>query len=505
MSIASLCIPLLEGKIIDSLIFLNDSEFKKYIILLIFDMILSICLSALSSFIYFKLQALCGNEANMEAIRHLYLISYSHLLNKDPAVLNQSINNDCNTILIFCLSSLQKVIVSILSMFMIVYIVSQYSLYFIVLMIVSILAYVCVYFFYKGRLYEVNREVLNSSSVFFGALYQLVYYLKSIKMCSLYRSVQRFEEKMFSNFYEDAKKQTVLECSNDFVSNFISLLTQVLIYILGAYFILNNQITVGILMVLANYYSNILSNVQVLIDFGNDVQKCKASYDRLNELLQIKSNHVGNKKLNEVNIICVKDLSFAYPNAESLFYVNYQFEKGNIYRIQGKNGSGKSTLLQVLTGVFEQDYQGYICVDGIDVKNLDWNTFLSNHVSVCMQEPFILEDTLLYNLALDKEYNQQLKDLLMGFHLGELSNQMDQILHPLNLGLSGGQRQKIGLIRTLYSDADVLIFDEPISALDVESKQYFKNYLSKIQDKIILLVSHDDLEGLNYKSLHLSL
>ena len=100
MSITGLFIPLVEGKIIDLLVDFDSLEFKKYILLLLMIMIASLCLSSLSSFLYFKLQALCGNESNMDEIRHLYSISYIHLLDKDPSVLNQSINNDCNNIAI---------------------------------------------------------------------------------------------------------------------------------------------------------------------------------------------------------------------------------------------------------------------------------------------------------------------------------------------------------------------------------------------------------------------
>ena len=501
MSITSLFIPLVEGKIIDLLVDFDSLEFKKYILLLLMIMIASLCLSSLSSFLYFKLQALCGNESNMDEIRHLYSISYIHLLDKDPSVLNQSINNDCNNIIIFCLSSLQKIIVSIFSVLFIIIIISRYSIEFIGMIFLSLILYLCIYFYFKKRLYDANKNVLNSGSEFFGALYQLVFYLKSIKMCSLYNHVKKNEEKMFSKFFDDAKNQTILECKNDFLSNFLSLITQILMYVFGAYLILNQHMTIGTLVVVINYYSNILSNAQIILDFGNSVQKCKASYDRLNELKSINSSVIGNKVVNDMKKMSVKKLSFHYPDCKDLFCLNYDFEKGNIYQINGQNGLGKSTLLQVIAGVFGDDYKGDIRIDNTNIKEMDKYKFLLNHVSICTQEPLILENTVEYNLTLNNQHStEKLRGLLMGF---DLKVPLDMFLHPLNLGLSGGQKQKIGLIRTLLSNADILIFDEPISALDVESKKYFEKCIKTIKDKIIIIVSHEELKGVEVKSISL--
>ncbi len=504
MNVTGLFIPVIEGKIIDLFVNFNEAHFKWYIFLLIIDMILSLCFSSLSSYLYFKLQSLCGNQSNMDEIEHLYLISYIHLLDKDPSVLNQSINNDCNSILIFCLSSLQKVIMAILSIFFIVFVIFQYSIQFVWLISLSIILYFCVYFFFKDKLYNANKNTLNKGSIFFGALYQLIYYLKSIKMCSLFQQSKRFEETTFNDFYDSAKKQTLLECGNDFVSSTISLLTQASLYAFGAYLIVNQQLTVGTLIVIANYYSNLLSNAQILLDFGNDVQKCKASYDRLSELSQIKNNFKGKKIIKKIDCIHVRDVSFQYPNSDVLFCVNHKFSKGNIYQIQGVNGSGKSTFIQVLLGVFGNDYRGDIFINNQNMKELDIREFLNNCVSVCTQEPLILENTIEYNLTLNENYDKErLNELLDGFHLEELSHQMNQKLHPLNLALSAGQRQKIGLIRTLLSNREILIFDEPTSALDAQSKLYFQCCLKNRKDKIILLITHDNLEELNVHTIKL--
>lgn len=96
ISLSELFIPIMEGAVIDSLVKTDLNIFIKNIIVLILIMLFSLAFSIIGSYLYFLLQVKCGNEANVDEIHNLYSISYKNLLNKDPSVLNQTINNDCN-------------------------------------------------------------------------------------------------------------------------------------------------------------------------------------------------------------------------------------------------------------------------------------------------------------------------------------------------------------------------------------------------------------------------
>ena len=87
----------------------------------------------------------------------------------------------------------------------------------------------------------------------------------------------------------------------------------------------------------------------------------------------------------------------------------------------------------------------------------------------------------------------------MGLPIRYIHDGINTVLHPLNSNLSGGEKQKIGIIRALLSKANVLVFDEPTSALDKESSRFFQQCINKIENKIIIIISHDDLEYLESK------
>lgn len=138
------------------------------------------------------------------------------------------------------------------------------------------------------------------------------------------------------------------------------------------------------------------------------------------------------------------------------------------------------------------------------MKKIDMNYFIFKNVAVCLQEPLIIEDTIERNLIPNDNYNgRYLEYLLKGFNMVEIIDNMDDgintVLHPLNSNLSGGEKQKIGIIRALLSKANVLVFDKPTSALDKESSRFFQQCINKIENKIIIIISHDDLEYLESK------
>lgn len=507
LNLLNLILPIIEGLIVDCLVRMDILYFKNNIIILILVMLSSLILSSFSAYLYFKLQVICGNASNLDEIHNLYSISYTHLLNKDPSELNQAINNDCNNIIIFCLNSIQRVLMVLFSLGFMIYIVFKQSYVFAVILIISLFMYIIIYHFYKQKLYETNKKVLEQTSDYFGALYQLVYYLKSVKMCSLYENMMKFEKKIFNQFFEATRQSQLLECRNTISVNLISYLSQIFIYIYGFVLIFNGNMTVGMLITISNYCNCVISNAQEVIDFGNSVQKCKASYNRLEEY-HISSRLNGTQQIKKVENIAFENVSYGYPNQKKLFCYTGCLDKGNIYRIMGNNGAGKSTFLQLLLGIYGSDYKGNIFINGIKIQNIDMNQFVKKNVAICLQEPFIFEDTILNNLAPNEYYTKDcLRELLDGFDMTSVISKLDKgiqtVLHPLNLGLSGGEKQKIGIIRVLLSNADVLIFDEPTAALDKQSCLFFQNYIKNINNKIVIVISHDDLDILEDQNIKL--
>lgn len=193
--------------------------------------------------------------------------------------------------------------------------------------------------------------------------------------------------------------------------------------------------------------------------------------------------------MNIVKKIEFQNVNFSY--SDNLFVynknINFEFQNGFSYLIKGDNGSGKTTLVDLLTKML-RNYTGSIRIDGEELPTISKKD-IRDRIGVCFQKTPIFNDTLINNLIFDHEKNlDKLRRLDFFGVMKELGNR--SVVNEINI--SGGQAQKIGIIRTLYVDKDLYIFDEPTSNLDKISCEKFWNKVDEIkQKKIVIIISHD--------------
>lgn len=163
---------------------------------------------------------------------------------------------------------------------------------------------------------------------------------------------------------------------------------------------------------------------------------------------------------------------------------------GGVYGLLGANGAGKTTLINILVGVLKPD-NGKILVDGVDARELGID-FLS-YIGYLPQYPefyrdFTVMDFLMYMCALKgipaKEGKQRATELLSVVNLQDAGRK--------KIGaLSGGMRQRVGIVQAMLNDPKILIFDEPTAGLDPQERIRFRNLITRFsQDRMVLLATH---------------
>lgn len=198
-------------------------------------------------------------------------------------------------------------------------------------------------------------------------------------------------------------------------------------------------------------------------------------------------------------ILRMEDVSYRYADAKEDDYVlkniNYDFELGKTYAIQGKSGSGKTTLLSLISGL-ENNYEGIIKYDNQDLKKIDLDKYRNTYIGIVFQSYNLLPHlTAIENIILSMEISG-IKDIdkrKRALELMESVGLNESFADRRVLKLSGGEQQRIAIARSLSYNPDIIIADEPTGNLDKETEdeilKIFKELAHK-ENKCIIIVTH---------------
>jgi len=238
----------------------------------------------------------------------------------------------------------------------------------------------------------------------------------------------------------------------------------------------------------------------------NLIQRGKASLERIDKIIQTlpeiddRPRGVILKPVKES--VVFENVSFSYaPDAHKsgLFSVldgiDIKLDYGKILGIVGPPGSGKSTLLNLIPRIFDVS-QGRIVLDGIDIRNLKVRD-LRSRISLMPQEPFLFAGTIRENITFgNKEIND--RELIRAAEAASIYETIrsfpegfETLVGEKGIVLSGGQKQRVALARALLKDSSIIILDDPISQVDMETGDtIIKTIRSMSGHKTIIIVSH---------------
>lgn len=232
------------------------------------------------------------------------------------------------------------------------------------------------------------------------------------------------------------------------------------------------------------------------------IQRASASQTRINEFLNTKSGIINTPEI-KVKIhgeIEFKNVGFIYPDSgiEALKNLNLKIEKGKTIGIKGQIGTGKSTLANLITRLYDVT-SGEIYIDNHSIEKYDLFE-LRKSIGYVPQEVFLFSDTIRNNIAFstghhytEEEIHQAAKDAGVYDNIIAFPDAFDTVVGERGITLSGGQKQRISIARAIISKPQILIFDDCLSAVDVETEELILNNLKTImKDKTSIIISHRD-------------
>ena len=285
---------------------------------------------------------------------------------------------------------------------------------------------------------------------------------------------------------------------------FANLSLAIVLYLGGRQTIMQT-ITPGDFVAFISYLGLLTWPMMALGWVTNLIQRGRASLDRVDQILQIQPairDHNGALPLSKAQgDIVFKEVSFHYPhngNSESpdvLSKINLSIEPGSVLGIVGPPGAGKTTLLSLIPRLYDAT-GGSILLDGHDIRNLKIRN-LRSQISFMPQEPFLFAGTIRQNITFDNSTitddrlqeaaaKAALLDTVRGF-----PNGFETVVGEKGVILSGGQKQRIALARCLLQDTAILVLDDPISQVDLETGTVIIGSIKEMAGRrTIVIVSH---------------
>lgn len=272
------------------------------------------------------------------------------------------------------------------------------------------------------------------------------------------------------------------------------------VFIAGVYLSMKGgSMTPGAVVLFVNLMNFIISPIAELPGLLACRKAALGLVDKLAAALERSSSREGSETLNRLeNGIRLENVSFAYePGKTVLHGINAEFEAGRAYALVGGSGSGKSTLLNLLMAA-ETNYSGHILADGIELSDISTESLYGTMAAI-QQNVFVFNASIKDNVSMFREFPKtEMDEAIARAHLGALIRERgeDYLCGENGSGLSGGEKQRISIARSLLKKSSVLLADEVTAALDAQTAHRVSNDILDLQGITRIVVTHTLEESL---------
>lgn len=325
-----------------------------------------------------------------------------------------------------------------------------------------------------------------------------------IKGFNISSKINSVFKKSSINVENSKRKCSVLESIIRGFSLSFSVTIYLGVLLVGGYLMYKQNISVGTAIIIIQLSTHIVGPVKTSISLINQIKSVSLIADKIENILENSNCNNETTSLESFDeSIKIKNLSFSYTEErKALENINLTLEKDKKYAIVGESGCGKSTLIKLLMRYYN-DYDGEITIDNKDIKSI-YSSNLYKNISMIQQNVFMFDDTIKENIRLFSNYTDE-KVLDTCKRAGiinlieRLPNGIDSLVGENGNKLSGGEKQRIAIARSLINDTKILILDESTSALDNETAYNLENSLLSLEDLTLIVVTHKLIKSILLK------
>ncbi|MEL0103020.1 MAG: ABC transporter ATP-binding protein/permease [Gammaproteobacteria bacterium] len=504
--IASVYTPLILGNAVDSL-----TDLSSGINLLIYvpvALIISYGVVRIASFAFGEIRDALFSKVSQNAIRsvslkifkHLHFLSLDFHLSRQTGGLNRYIDRGTKGIDFLLRYVLFNVVPTFIELVLVIIILfTLYGFQYAAITLITIIIYVILTFVITAWRIQFRKDMNaadnNASTKMIDSLlnFETVKYFNNEN-----HEFSRLDESLEK--YEFAANKNRISLSLLNVSQTIVIMTGITIMlVLTVFGIQQNVITVGGFVVINAYMLQLYQPLNFLGTIYREIRQSLIDMENMFNLLNEKNTVIdnGKKVLDNSNAeITFKNISFGYrPDRIIIKDISFHLEKGKSLAIVGPTGAGKSTISKLLFRFYDPN-KGEILINNENIKDFKQDS-LRKSIGIVPQDTVLFNDTIYYNISYgnpEASHDEIINAAkIAGIHdfIESIPDKYQTIVGERGLKLSGGEKQRVAIARTVLKNPSIFFFDEATSALDSSTEKDIIENLNNISEgKTTLIIAH---------------
>jgi len=345
----------------------------------------------------------------------------------------------------------------------------------------------------KKRIEKNSRHLMNDNKNYNSWFSAILSGVIDIKLWNLQNKITSEYESHVKKINESSKKLSLTEAKNQFLTYGWEVVWMQGLYILGAFLIVGEQLTFGGLIAFASFANYVLSPMNIIMTLRIILEQISPSVEGLKLFYKMEEENYAATLCakDDISEIEFKNVSLSFDGRNVLKNLNLKINRGEKIAIVGDNGSGKTSIINLLLRLLEPD-KGEVLIDSVPISEYNIEEYRKK-ISVVCQDVHLFVGTVYENITLGGELevdaDNHLKFCTEVIETWE--NQFETQIGNDGAKLSGGERQKIALLRALNRKSSILVLDEPTSNYDKDSEESFNKFIRESNDyDFYLIVTH---------------
>ena len=343
---------------------------------------------------------------------------------------------------------------------------------------------------YAGQRLNMVRSTQQSMGKYYSATVSCLENIESIKAAGAEEGFFQYWSGLWSRMFNKQREMHVQQSEMSLLPTLTSNLLTMAVLLVGAWYILQGDLSVGMLMAFQGFMTAFMAPVEKIVNAGQQLLEMRSQIERVDDVMKYpEDQHADGEHSEEGKLLGeleLRDVTFGYNRTQPplIDHFNLHLRAGESVAFVGSSGCGKSTLAKLISGLYKP-WSGEILFDGRPIETISSDE-LTNSIAVVDQNIVLFDDTLSQNIRM---WDQSIEDFAILMACSDAQVHSDIMNRPEGLAtkvvrggknFSGGQCQRFEIATALAREPMILIMDEATSALDPTTEDLVMRHIREM-------------------------